>query len=64
SEEYRVLNTTGIRGLGDSSENIRAGKIIKQARKLDIEISNYVLTQAQKAYDQCYETLSHYCHCI
>ena len=64
SEEYRVLKTTGTRGIGDSSENIKAGKIIKQARKLDIEISDDVLTQAQKAYDQCYETLSHYCHCI
>ncbi|MDJ0528308.1 MAG: sulfotransferase family protein, partial [Microcystis sp. M53600_WE12] len=64
SEEYRVLKTTGTRGIGDSSENIKAGKIIKQARKLDIEISDDVLTQAQKAYDRCYETLSHYCHCI
>jgi hypothetical protein len=64
SEEYRVLKTTGSRGIGDSSENIKAGKIIKQARKLDIEISDSVLTQAQKAYDRCYETLSHYCHCI
>ncbi|MFM6708759.1 MAG: sulfotransferase family protein, partial [Microcystis panniformis] len=64
SEEYRVLKTTGSRGIGDSSENIKAGKIIKQARKLNIEISDTVLIQAQKAYDQCYETLSHYCHCI
>jgi hypothetical protein len=64
SEEYQVLKTTGTRGIGDSSENIKAGKIIKKDRKLDIEISDRVLAQAQKAYDRCYETLSHYCHCI
>jgi hypothetical protein len=64
SEEYQVLKTTGTRGIGDSSENIKAGKIIKQARKLDIKISDSVLAQAQKAYDQCYETLSNYCQCM
>jgi hypothetical protein len=64
SEEYKVLKTTGSRGIGDSSENIKVGRIVKQARKLAISISEPVLSQARSVFDRCYETLSHYCQGI
>ncbi|WP_422661919.1 sulfotransferase family protein [Pannus brasiliensis] len=64
SEEYKVLKTTGTRGIGDSSENIKAGRIIKQTRKLDIPISDRVLDRARSAFDRCHDTLSDYCQCI
>lgn len=64
SEEYKVLKTTGTRGIGDSSENIKAGRIIKQARKLEIPLSDRVVDKARSAFDRCHETLSNYCQCI
>jgi hypothetical protein len=64
SEEYQVLKTTGTRGIGDSSENIKAGRIIKKVRKLEIPISDRVLDKARFAFDRCQENLANYCQCI
>jgi hypothetical protein len=64
SEEYKVLKTTGKRGVGDSSENIKAGRIVKKERKLEIPISDPVLDKARAAFDRCYETLADYCDAI
>jgi hypothetical protein len=64
SEKYNVLRTTGMRGIGDSSENIKAGKIIRTERKLDREISNELTEKARQAFDNCQSILSQYCRII
>ena len=33
SEQYEILKTTGMRGIGDSSNNIKAGRIILTGRQ-------------------------------
>ncbi|ACK67717.1 nucleoside triphosphate hydrolase superfamily protein [Rippkaea orientalis PCC 8801] len=61
SEQYQVLKTTGIKGVGDSSENIHKGKIMRNARELKTTVSPELIMQGQKSFERCCETLSHYC---
>jgi hypothetical protein len=58
SEEYQVLKTTGRRGIGDSSENIKAGRILKTERKLDISISPEAITKAMEVFSSCHDRLN------
>lgn len=65
SEEYEVLNTTGQRGIGDSSENIKAGRILRgEDRQPSITIDPSLVEKGLWAYEQCYATLSAYCQTI
>lgn len=58
SEEYQILKTTGKRGIGDSTEKIKAGRIIKSERKLDITISPLAIARAREVFAQCQAQLS------
>jgi hypothetical protein len=58
SEKYQVLHTTGIKGIGDSSENIKVGRIIKTEPKLQHEFCAQSLAKAIEAYEHCDRTLS------
>ncbi len=51
SEEYQVLKTTGMKGIGDSKGNIKAGKIVRSQRQLTREFNPDLLQWAQKTYD-------------
>ena len=64
SEEYNVLRTTGQRGIGDSSENIKAGKIIRGDRPSKIILSPESVKQGWRAFERCRATLSTYCQTI
>jgi hypothetical protein len=64
SEEYEVLKTTGIRGIGDSSENIQAGCIIRTPRELESKIYQDSIDKAILYFHQCSATLSQYCRTI
>ena len=64
SEEYEVLRTTGYRGVGDSSENIKAGKIVRGDRPSKITVSPESVKLGQQAFEQCCATLSDYCQTI
>ncbi|MBD2666874.1 nucleoside triphosphate hydrolase superfamily protein [Richelia sinica FACHB-800] len=64
SEEYEILHTTGIKGIGDSSENIKAGRIIKEQRKLEANISIEAIEKASHYFNECYTTLGQYCSSI
>jgi hypothetical protein len=64
SEEYEVLNTTGMRWIGDQSKNISAGRIVRKPKKLNEDISPELLEQAQNAYQHCCTTLSQLCTTI
>ncbi len=64
SESYQVLETTGMRNVGDFKEKIRSGRIIKQPRKLDFSISPHVLETGINQFDHCYEILSKLCQTV
>lgn len=64
SEEYEVLDTTGMRWIGDQSKNISAGRIIRKPKKLNNNISSELIEQATAAYHNCCATLSQFCTTI
>lgn len=64
SENYQVLKTTGMRGIGDSSPNIKAGKIIRKPRQLEHQISPDLVKKSLQAFDRCSDTLSQYCKTV
>lgn len=64
SEKYEVLKTTGKQNFGDSKENIKTGRIIRETRKIDIQVSPEAIKKAQQAFDQCCQTLFEYCRVI
>lgn len=64
SEKYDLMRTTGMRGIGDSSDNIHAGQIIRQERKLSRKISPELTQKADKAFDDCQLVLTQYCQSI
>jgi len=63
-EEYEVLSTTGRRGFGDSSENIKAGKILRQTQSVSQSISQATIAEGMKSFEQCHQILSEYCSTI
>ncbi len=64
SEHYKILSTTGDRGVGDSSEKIKTGRIIRDNPKLEQSISPELLEQGIQAFNQCCKTLLEYCQTI
>ncbi|HBE60153.1 MAG TPA: sulfotransferase family protein [Cyanobacteria bacterium UBA11149] len=64
SEEYQVLSMTGTRGIGDSSENIKAGRIVRQHKTSETSISSELIEQGLQSFTQCYTTLSKYCQTV
>ena len=61
SEEYKVTNKTGIAGIGDSKENIKAGCIVRSPRKLAQKITSISIAKGTKQFENCVSTLSEYC---
>ena len=51
--EYDLMWSTGKKWIGDPSERIKEGKVVKQDRPYKHEISDDVLQRAQEAYDEC-----------
>lgn len=64
SEKYNVQRTTGMRYVGDQTENIKSGRIIREKRKLDIEIADATIEKAMQSYQECCKILSEYCTLI
>jgi hypothetical protein len=66
SEEYEILQTTGLKGIGDSSQNIQAGKIIRPTEKKssDFQLSGEFVDKVQFAYQHCLSHLSEKCMTI
>ena len=64
SERYELQKTTGMRYVGDRTENIKSGRIVREKRKLAIEIADYTVETAMKSYQKCCQTLSNYCTLI
>lgn len=64
SEEYQILNTTGKKNIGDYKGNIKAGKIVRNPRKIDIEIDQEILEKANSYYQKSVSNLAQYCQHI
>ncbi len=64
SEQYDILRTTGRSGIGDSSKNIQAGRIVRDSKKLENQISEASITKAMTLFNQCSATLSEYCSVV
>jgi len=61
-KEYKILKTTGRRGIGDSSNNIKKGKILSSiSNHKEIIISQEGLTNSAQAFTNCIETLNERC---
>lgn len=64
SEQYQVLSTTGKRGVGDSSDNIKQGKIIRDRSNTEYQTPLNTFEPCLESYDRCSSILSKYCHVI
>ncbi len=64
TEEYQILNTTGMKYVGDTSENIKAGRILRTPKQQKVEIAAEVMEPAIAAFNQCQTTLNHLCQTI
>jgi hypothetical protein len=64
SEHYQTLNTTGMKGIGDSSDNIKAGKIIRKKSSLEISFSSALIQEALTHYHDAYSALAKNCQTI
>ena len=61
TEEYRVLKTTGMKGVGDSKGNIKAGKIVRSQRQLTQSFSAELVEQAKQVHSDCQTALVELC---
>jgi hypothetical protein len=64
SEQYEIMRTTGMKGVGDSSDNIKTGKIIRTSRELEERISPDFLERAIASFEENYAILAKYCQII
>lgn len=60
SEEYKLLRWTGKRKIGDTSENIKSGNILRNKKQSNQNISPQLIATGNKAFLDCYNTLSQY----
>jgi len=64
SEQYETLAVTGIPYIGDLSENIKAGRILRNYKSKEFQITPELLEKASNAFEQCSATLCEYCTVI
>ncbi len=64
SEQYQILRTTGLEGVGDRMANIKAGRIVREERKLNIDIPEDVIDRALECFERCSQTLTKYCRTL
>ncbi|MEM1240258.1 MAG: sulfotransferase family protein [Cyanobacteria bacterium P01_H01_bin.26] len=60
-EKYKILKTTGMRGVGDSKGRIKAGEIVRSQRQLTQTFSPQFLEQARQVYQHCHHQLVNLC---
>lgn len=60
-ENYKVLKTTGMRGVGDPKGNIKAGKIVRSQRQLNQSFSPDLIAQAKQVHSDCQTALMQLC---
>lgn len=60
-EQYQVTKTTGNFGIGDKSDNIKSGRILKPHKKTAKPLTPHTQAAAWQAYERCAATLRHRC---
>jgi hypothetical protein len=58
SSEYRLQPLHDVKGVGDRSEAIRAGRVLANPRELAVELPEDRVEEAEEAWRRCLETLS------
>lgn len=58
SESYKTLSTTGVKGVGDSSKYIQAGRIVRQRESSNMRLDPEMIASCQAAFTQTYQTLA------
>jgi hypothetical protein len=58
---YRVTPLTGLAGLGDFSEHIKSGQIVRTRPPLELRVPEDVLHRGRTAYETCVAALSNVC---
>ncbi|MBE9069741.1 sulfotransferase family protein [Leptolyngbya cf. ectocarpi LEGE 11479] len=64
TEEYKVFKTTGMKGVGDSKGNIKAGKIVRSQRQLTQTFPPELVEQAKRIHSHCQTELMQHCQSI
>ncbi|MEM9487324.1 MAG: sulfotransferase family protein, partial [Cyanobacteria bacterium P01_F01_bin.116] len=64
TEEYRVLKTTGMKGVGDPKGNIKAGKIVRSQRQLTQSFPQDLVEQAKQIHRNCQTSLQELCQSV
>ncbi len=64
TEEYKVLKTTGMKGVGDSKGKIKAGKIVRSQRQLSQSFPLELIERAKQVHSQCQQELMQLCQSI
>lgn len=60
-ENYQLLKTTGIKGIGDISDRIKSGKIVRNINSPTDNIPAEIINSAEKEYVQYVDCLQQYC---
>jgi hypothetical protein len=58
TSEYRLQPLHGVKGVGDRSEAIRAGRVLANPRELAVELPEDRVAEAEESYWRCRRTLS------
>lgn len=61
SETYQILHTTGKRGVGDSSQNIFSGSIVRNRKLEHLQVSDESFNAAWEAFRRCHIALTQCC---
>ena len=64
TEEYTVLKTTGMKGVGDSKGRIKAGKIVRSQRQLTQSFPPELVERAKKVHRDCQTALMDLCQSV
>jgi hypothetical protein len=64
SEEYQLNRRTGMRGVGDSSEKIKAGRIIRNPQVTEFQLTERAAELAATAFRNCQQTLQQHCQTL
>ena len=64
SEEYKILPTTGMKFIGDQSEKIKSGRIIRDYQTIETSIEPAIIEKGMQVFNKCINTLLDHCQTI
>ena len=64
TEEYKVLKTTGMKGVGDPKGKIKAGKIVRSQRQLSQSFPAELVASANQIHHDCQAALVELCQSV